>query len=162
MLRIQSADISAAFSDYRKAIADKVLTRSQLDRARVLFDKGATAKKDLEVAEDTYDKAVVDVETAAERLRVHGIDPERPPAGVVDIVAPASGVITEQNITNAAGVKSLEVEFEYLAPIRREEGFISRVSSSRSQVPMESTWTSSTTRKSKPNSLFSLITMERR
>ena len=81
LLRIQSADVSAAFSDYRKAVADEALARAQLDRAKVLYDRGAIAKKDLEVAEDTANKAVVDVETTAEHLRVLGMsatpDPDR-------------------------------------------------------------------------------------
>ncbi len=53
LMRVQSADISAAFSDYRKAVANETLARTQLDRAQLLYDKGAIAQKDLEVAEDT-------------------------------------------------------------------------------------------------------------
>src|SRR5215472_14650400 len=78
LLRIQSADISAAFSDYRKAVADEALARTQLDRAKMLYDKGAIAKKDLEVAQDTADKAVVDVENAKDRLRVLGVNTNDP------------------------------------------------------------------------------------
>src|ERR1700747_237412 len=33
LLRVQSADVSSAFSDYRKAVADEKLSRSQFDRA---------------------------------------------------------------------------------------------------------------------------------
>jgi len=108
LLRIQSADVAGAFSDYRKAVADETLARTQLERAQVLFDRGAIAQKDLEVARDTEDKAVVDVQTAAEHLRLLGVPTDRPPSGIVDITAPESGVITEQNITAAAGVKSLD------------------------------------------------------
>jgi cobalt-zinc-cadmium efflux system membrane fusion protein len=108
LLRIHSADVAAAFSDYRKAMADEDLARTQLDRAALLFDKGAIAKKDEEVARDAADKARVDVENATERLRVLGMDPHGAPTAIVDIVAPASGVITEQNVTSAAGVKSLD------------------------------------------------------
>jgi cobalt-zinc-cadmium efflux system membrane fusion protein len=108
LVRIQSADVSAAFSDHRKAVADEALARSQLDRATALYDRGAIAKKDLEVAEATANKAVVDVETTAERLRVLGMNPSQAPTAIVDIVAPVSGVITEQNVTNAAGVKTLD------------------------------------------------------
>jgi membrane fusion protein, heavy metal efflux system len=108
LMRIQSADISTAFSDYRKAVADQALAQSQLDRAKALFDRGAIAKKDEEVAQDAADKARVDVENATERLHVLGMDASRAPTAIVDIVAPASGVITEQNVTNAAGVKSLD------------------------------------------------------
>lgn len=108
LMKVQSSDVSGAYSEYRKAVADEVLARTQLERAQVLFDRGAIAKKDLEVAQDTEDKAVVDVQATAERLRVLGLDANHPPTGIVDIVAPVSGVITEQNVTNAAGVKTLD------------------------------------------------------
>jgi cobalt-zinc-cadmium efflux system membrane fusion protein len=108
LLRIQSADVAAAFSDYRKAVADRALAERQLERATALFERGAIAQKDVEVAQDTAAKARVDVENATERLRVLGMDASRPPTPIVDVVAPASGVITEQNVTNAAGVKSLD------------------------------------------------------
>ena len=108
LLRIHSADASAAFSDYRKAVVDRVLAQSQLDRATALFERGAIAKKDLEVAQDASDKAQVDVENAAQRLQVLGMDAQRAPTAIVDVVAPVAGVITEQNVTNAGGVKSLD------------------------------------------------------
>ena len=107
LMRIQSADISGAFSDYRKAVADEALARVQLDRAKLLYSRGAIAQKELEVAQDIGDKAKVDVETAIERLRVLGADIQQF-SPVVDIYAPASGVITEQNVTAAAGVKTLD------------------------------------------------------
>ena len=107
LMRIQSADISGAFSDYRKAMADEVLARAQLNRAKLLYDKGAIAQKEVEVAQDAEDKAKVDVETTAEHLRVLGSDINHPSA-IVDVYAPVSGVITEQNVTAAAGVKTLD------------------------------------------------------
>jgi len=108
LMRIQSAEVAAAFADSRKAVADRVLAERQLERANALFERGAIAKKDQEVAQDAADKARIDVENAAERLRVLGADASRPPSPIVDVVAPAAGVITEQNVTNAAGVKSLD------------------------------------------------------
>lgn len=108
LLRIQSHDVSTAFADYRKAAADQVLAQAQLERAQALFERGAIAQKDVEVAQDSFDKARVDVEAATEHLHVFGLDPTDRPASTVDVVAPASGVITEQNVTNAAGVKSLD------------------------------------------------------
>jgi cobalt-zinc-cadmium efflux system membrane fusion protein len=107
LLRVLSADISGAFSDYRKAAADETLAKAQLDRANLLYSKGAIAQKDVEVAQDTWNKAVVDVETAVERLKVLGADLKNP-SSLVDIHAPVSGVITEQNVTAAAGVKTLD------------------------------------------------------
>jgi len=108
LLRIQSAEVAAAFADYRKAVADRDLADRQLDRSNELFERGAIARKDREVAQNTADKARVDVENAAERLRIFGTDASRPPAPFVDVVAPVSGVISEQNVTTAAGVKSLD------------------------------------------------------
>jgi len=107
LIRIQSTDISGALSDYRKALADQVLARAQLDRANTLHEKGAMAKKDLEIAQDAEAKAKVDVETTAERLRVLGADINQP-SGVIDIHAPVSGVVTEQNVTASSGVKTLD------------------------------------------------------
>jgi cobalt-zinc-cadmium efflux system membrane fusion protein len=107
LMRIQSNDIASAFSDYEKAKADEVLARVQLDRSKLLYEKGAIAHKDLEVAEDAEQKAKVDVQTAAEHIRVLGADINQPSA-IVNIYAPVSGVITEQNVTAAAGVKTLD------------------------------------------------------
>ncbi len=107
LMRVQSSDVSQAFSDYRQAVADETFARAQFDRAKVLFDKGAIAQKDLEVAQDADIKAGVTVETARTRLKVLGADVDHPSA-LIDIAAPASGVITEQNVTAAAGVKTLD------------------------------------------------------
>lgn len=106
LLRVQSADMSSAFADYRKAVADEQLARTQFERTKQLYEKGAVALKDLEVAQDAEDKAKVDVENTAERLRVLGGSIDHPTA-VVDIVAPISGVITDQQVTVAAGVQGL-------------------------------------------------------
>ena len=57
-------------------------------------------------AQDTENKAKVDVENTAERLRVLGGNLDHP-AAVVDIRAPVSGVITDQQVTNASGVAGL-------------------------------------------------------
>jgi len=107
LMRVQSNDIASAFSDYQHALADEKLATAQLDRAKILYEKGAIALKDLEVAEDIEAKAKVDVATAREHLNVLGADMDHPSA-LVDIFAPVSGVITEQNVTNAAGVKTLD------------------------------------------------------
>ncbi len=67
LLRVQSADISGAFSDYRKAVADEQLARTQLERAKQLYERGAISLNDLQIAQDSADKAKVDVETTAEQ-----------------------------------------------------------------------------------------------
>jgi cobalt-zinc-cadmium efflux system membrane fusion protein len=106
LLRVQSADMSGAFSDYRKAVADEKLARIQFERAKLLYDKGAISLNDFQTAEDVENKALVDVENTTERLRVLGGSIDQP-AAIVDIRAPVSGVITDQQVTNAAGVAGL-------------------------------------------------------
>jgi len=107
LLRVQSADIAGAYSDYQKAVADEQLARTQLERAQLLYGRGAISLNDLQVAQDTEAKAQVDVKTTAERLRVLGSANLEQPSGVVDILAPVSGVITDQEITVAGGVQGL-------------------------------------------------------
>jgi cobalt-zinc-cadmium efflux system membrane fusion protein len=106
LLRVQSPDISGAFSDYRKASADEALAKKQFERAKILYDRGAISLNDFQVAEDEESKAQVDVETTLEHLRVLGVDKDHPGA-VVNIVAPTTGVITDQQVTNASGVQGL-------------------------------------------------------
>jgi cobalt-zinc-cadmium efflux system membrane fusion protein len=106
LLRVQSADLSGAFSDYRKAVADEQLSRTQLERAKDLYEKGAGPLKDVQAAEDAEAKATVDVENTSEKVRVLGGNVEHP-ASIVEIRAPISGIITDQQITNAAGVAGL-------------------------------------------------------
>lgn len=106
LLRLRSDDISGAFATYQMAVSDEVLAKAQWVRAQDLEKHGAIAVADLEVAKDTEEKAKVAMDTAAEHLRLMGSDVDHP-SGMVDITAPVSGVITDQEVTNAAGVQSL-------------------------------------------------------
>jgi len=106
LLRVRSNDVSGAYQSYLKSVNDERLARQQLERAQILFEKGAIAKSALEAAEDTEKDAKVDVDTFAEQLRLLGVDKDHP-SGIVDVVAPISGVITDQQVTNAAGVQGL-------------------------------------------------------
>jgi len=106
LMRVQSADISGAYSDYRKAVADEGVARTQFERSKLLYDKGAIAQKDLEAATDAEEKAKVDVEATQQHLRVLGARDVRP-TSVVDIYAPVAGVITDQQVTAAGGVQAL-------------------------------------------------------
>jgi cobalt-zinc-cadmium efflux system membrane fusion protein len=102
-----SPDMSLAISDFQKFRADATLAKTQLDRAQLLFSHGALAQKDLEVAEDTFNKANIDTRTAEERIRLLGGEPQHL-SPLIEIHAPVAGTIVEQNITSAAGVKSLD------------------------------------------------------
>ena len=105
LLSIRSDDVAGGFDAYRKAVADELLARKQLNRAVDLYAHGAIAEQDLEVAQDTAEDAKVTLATATEHLRLLGNDPDKP-MGMVDIVAPTTGVITDQEVTNAATVQA--------------------------------------------------------
>jgi membrane fusion protein, heavy metal efflux system len=103
LFKVRSTDVSGAYSDYRKAVKNEELTKVQLERAKVLLDDGAIPKSAFEIAQNAEDNAVVDLETATEHLRLLGSDPDHP-SGIVEVYAPVSGVITDQQITDSSGV----------------------------------------------------------
>lgn len=105
LLRIRSDDVSSGYSDYRKAVADELLSRQQLDRDKDLYAHGAISQADLQAAQDTEDDAKVTLETTTEHLKLLGNDPDHP-SGIVDITAPISGVITDQEVVNGSSVQS--------------------------------------------------------
>ena len=107
LLIISSPDMAGALSDYRKAKADEVLSRKAFERAQTLYEHGAIAAKDLEAAQDTVDKAKVDVETGQQRVRLLGADPDHP-SPLIELKAPVDGTIVEQNVAGSEGVKSLD------------------------------------------------------
>ena len=107
LLSIRSADLSGAFSDYQKAIADERLSQKSLERAQLLYSHGALAEKDLQQAEDTEEKAKVDVRRAEQHVHILGGDPAHP-GSLIELRAPISGTIVEQNISGFEGIKSLD------------------------------------------------------
>ncbi len=71
----------------------------------MLLEGGAMAQKVYDVAVDNEAMAAVTVENAAEHLRVLGAEDH--PTAIIDVFAPVSGVITDQQVTAASGVQSL-------------------------------------------------------
>ena len=108
LFTVQSNDIEQAYADYRKAVADEKLAHAQLDRAKLLYSKGAISQSAVEIAQDAEDKAVVDVEAAKEHLKVLGATNLNQPSGAINIYSPATGIIIEQNVAQASGVKTLD------------------------------------------------------
>jgi len=106
LFKVRSTDVAGAYADYRKAVKNEQLTKVQLDRAKLLFEHGAVPKSALEVAQNAEDNALVDLETSTEHLRLLGSDPQHP-SGIVEVFAPVSGVITDQQITDQSGVQAL-------------------------------------------------------
>ena len=107
LLAMSSPDLTQALSDYRKFQAAEALAKTQLERARVLYEHGAIPQKDLEVAEDTLKRAQVDTEATAQRITILGGDPQRP-AGLLEVRAPVAGTIVDQQVNPSAGIKSLD------------------------------------------------------
>jgi cobalt-zinc-cadmium efflux system membrane fusion protein len=107
LLSIHSADLAGAFADYQKAAADERLAKKGLERAQLLLSHGALAEKDLQQAEDTEEKAKLDVENAQQHVRLLGGDPAHP-SSLIELRAPVSGTIVEQNISGFEGIKSLD------------------------------------------------------
>ncbi len=103
LLKIMSNDISTAFVNSDQARADEALARQQLERARLLFAHGAISQNDLEIAEDAEQKAQAGLNASRQALETLGGDPNhRDP--VVNIYAPASGTVVEQNVAIAGSV----------------------------------------------------------
>ena len=101
LMEVQSNDISGAFNQYLKAVNDERLARTQDERAKLLYDKGAIAKSQLEIADVSEQDAQADLTAAEQQLRVLGVDKDHPSA-TVKVYSPANGVITAQNVTDAS------------------------------------------------------------
>ena len=106
LFKVRSNDIATAFSNYRQAVKNEELTKIQLNRANILFEHGAIPKSGLEIAQNAEDDNLVVLETAKEQLGLLGVDPNHP-TGIVEVFAPVSGTITDQDITNQSGVQAL-------------------------------------------------------
>ncbi|WP_254063719.1 efflux RND transporter periplasmic adaptor subunit [Granulicella sp. S190] len=101
LMDVQSTDVSGAFNTYLKAVNDERLAKIQLDRAKILNDKGAIPNSQVEIAQNAEDDAKAALSASEEQLRVLGVDKNHP-AATVKVYAPSSGYIIAQNVTNAA------------------------------------------------------------
>lgn len=106
LLRVQSSDVSGSYQNFVKAQNDERLAKRQLDRQQLLYDRGAASLGALEQAQAAEADAQTDLNAASEQLRLLGINKEHP-SGIVEVVAPISGVITDQQVTNSSGVQGL-------------------------------------------------------
>ena len=107
LLVIRSQDLVLAISDLKKFQADELLARRSLERAQLLYSRGAMAQKDVQAAEDAEQKAVVDVHSTEERIKLLGGDLSDP-SPIIEVKSPISGTIVEQNTTSGEGVRSLD------------------------------------------------------
>src|SRR5258707_1323908 len=101
---------SATRTKSRKASCQQCGARGFHDKAPVASrgcGAGALAQKDLQVAQDTEDKAKIDVHTAEQRIRILG-GVRGQTGALIELHAPVSGPIVEQNISGFEGVNSLD------------------------------------------------------
>ena len=105
LFSVQSPDVTNAFNAYLKAVNDEGVTKRALVRAQDLLQHGAISEAMVEQADGAEKDAAANVTAAEEQLNLFGVDKEHP-SPVVHVVAPISGVIITQNITNdaAAGI----------------------------------------------------------
>lgn len=105
VMEVQSPDVSTAFNAYLKAVNDEHLTVVVLDRDKLLYDKGAIAKSQLDAAQNGEDDARADLTATEQQLKILGVDKNHP-SETVKVYAPATGVIIAQNVTaaGAAGI----------------------------------------------------------
>src|SRR5580704_7032806 len=101
LMEVQSTDVSGAYGQYLKAVSDELLARSQLNRAKLLYEKGAISASQVEIAQNAEDDGKAAVVALEEQLRVLGVDKNHP-AATVKVYSPASGYIIAQNVTAAA------------------------------------------------------------
>jgi cobalt-zinc-cadmium efflux system membrane fusion protein len=107
LMVIHTPELSKATADYRKALADQALADKALRRARDLWEGHALAEKDLQQAENDAQKAAVDVQTAVEQIRILGGDLHQL-SPLVEVHAPITGTVVEQNTTGGETIKSLD------------------------------------------------------
>ena len=101
LLKIQSPDSTGAFDTYLKAVADERMNNKAYVRAKDLYAHGAISLSMLEQAEDAETDSLADLKAAGETLETLGVDKSHP-SPVVPVYSPISGVIVQQNVTNAA------------------------------------------------------------
>ena len=100
-----SVDFGQAQADASKAEADLKLSERTLKRLGELFAHGASAKKDVEAAEDDFENKKAERARSLARLKLYGVT-----TGTVDgmfpLKTPLSGVVVEKNINPGQEVRS--------------------------------------------------------
>jgi cobalt-zinc-cadmium efflux system membrane fusion protein len=101
LIKVQSPDIAGAWDVYRKAVNDERMNNLQYVRSQTLYDHGAIPQSALEQAEDAEKDSQADLLAAEQGLKILGVDKNNL-SEIVNVYAPISGVIIQQNVTQAA------------------------------------------------------------
>jgi membrane fusion protein, heavy metal efflux system len=105
IMDVQSPDVAQAFLAYTTALSNENLANTTLTRDKLLYDKGAIAQSQLQIAQNGEDDARAALRAAEQQLRILGVDKNHP-SDTVHVYAPISGIIVAQNTTasGAAGI----------------------------------------------------------
>ncbi len=101
LLKVQSPDSTNAFDTYLKAVNDERMNNYAYVRAKDLYAHGAIPLSGLEQADDAEKDSLADLKAAEEQIDTLGIDKNHP-SPIVPVYSPISGVIVQQNVTQAA------------------------------------------------------------
>jgi membrane fusion protein, heavy metal efflux system len=107
LVRIESAEIGAAYSDYVKADSDLHFASRNYELAKELYETKAMSKKDLVQAENDFLKFQAEYRRARERLvalrvSVSELDKPREQQRIssrFDLKSPIEGTVVERNVT---------------------------------------------------------------
>ena len=105
LARLDSVELGQALSEYRKARSMVGLTKSNMDRVRILIEKKIAARKEILQAETDYQTAMSEFHADEERLLLYGLSPEefdRHEEGkkvLLPVHSPIAGVVMEKHTT---------------------------------------------------------------
>lgn len=103
LLEIDSPDLAAAESDWRKGQADESRKKLALDRAKNLFDNEVIARKEYETAEADYRQAVAETKRAS--LRMKNLNASGNENGKFGLKAPIAGIIADKQVNPGLEVR---------------------------------------------------------
>jgi cobalt-zinc-cadmium efflux system membrane fusion protein len=105
---LSSPDFGQAQADAARAAADFTASSRALERVRLLLERGAVPRKDVEQAEAEAERARAETERTRTRLALWGGDHGHP--GSVDqsfdLASPLGGVVVERNLNPGQEVRS--------------------------------------------------------
>jgi membrane fusion protein, heavy metal efflux system len=107
LMEVQSTDVAQAFQTYQTALSNENLTNTVVVRDKLLYDRGAIAKSQLDIAQNGEDAAKAALLAAEQQLRILGVDKDHP-GDTVRVYAPISGTVVAQN-TTAAGAAGINL-----------------------------------------------------
>jgi len=107
LAKLESSDLSRAVADYQKARIDNEVKQKALTRAEDLLAHHAIAEKDYQQAQGDAKMAEAEQNTARERIRVLGADPDHA-TNELQVVAPRAGVVLDIGAATGEFSKSLD------------------------------------------------------